>query len=346
MFSLDSLSATDAQTLSNISSPPSVILSSLSPRKIQILQSTPKYNAHCHLGGEIPLSVLEKYGTVDQLIALKVGLDEIKKGKDYEKAFFIFPLITQLMNTLERLKEGTYETCERMKKDNIQLVLMRTGLKSIQSASYEDYLKFVLAGIEQASSENFKVLLMLSLKRSSTPEMAKMTVDLALNYRSKGVIGIDISDQSTLGDINVILPELIRGKENGLKIAVHMGESPHEKDQMLIINMLKPDLIDHGVNLCEEASEWIERNHISVTVCLTSSEATKMHSKNKSHPWITTHLRNQHPIDLGTDDSTVFGNITLTGEFARLGSELEFDKIIQIARASFDRAKEWFDHFK
>lgn len=84
--------------------------------------------------------------------------------------------------------------------------------------------------------------------------MAQLTVDLALKYRDNGIIGIDISDISTTGNIMTIIPELLRAKENGLKIAVHMGESMNEQDQMLIINELKPDLIDHGVNLCDEAS--------------------------------------------------------------------------------------------
>jgi len=40
--------------------------------------------------------------------------------------------------------------------------------------------------------------------------MAKLTVDLALKYHTQGVVGIDISDLSTIGDINAIIPELLR----------------------------------------------------------------------------------------------------------------------------------------
>lgn len=221
---------------------------------------------------------------------------------------------------------------------------MRTGLKCLENKNYEDYLKTVLDGIQQASSKNFTVLLMLSLKRSSSLEMAKLTVDLAIEYREKGVVGIDISDISTTGDIRTILPELLRAKKNGLKMAVHMGESALEQDQMLIINQLEPDFIDHGVNLCKEAEAWVKERCIPVTICLTSSIAIKMHSPNSAHPWITNYIESEsrHPIDLGTDDSTVFGNISLSDEFFTLYPNLEFEKIVQIANDSFLRAKKIF----
>lgn len=310
--------------------------------KREILKQLPKYNSHCHLGGEIPLCVIEKYATKEQIEAIKRGFEEIAKGKDYEKGFFIFPLISQVINTLERLKEGAYQTCERMKKDNNQLVLMRTGLKSLENKPLEEYLKAVLEGVEQAASDKFKAFLMLSLKRSSTPEMTKLTIDLALKYRERGVVGIDISDSSVIGDITAIIPELKRAKQEGLKIAVHIGESIKETDQMLIIDNLQPDLIDHGVNLCSEAIEWIEKNQVPVTICPTSSIATKMHQPDTLHPWVKHHLKSNHPIDLGTDDSTVFGNITLSDEFFRLNSDVEFAKIVNISKASFARANEWF----
>lgn len=310
-----------------------------SDEKYEILRSLPKYNSHCHLGGEIPLETLLKYASEDQRQALEKAVLELSEGKEYEKAFCIFPLISQIINTHEKIKEATYQTCQRFKLDNNQIVLMRTGLKIVENRSCEDYLNTVLEGVKEASADNFNVFLLLSLKRSSSLEMARLTVDLALKYQSKGVVGIDISDISTTGDITDILLELKRAKQSGLKLAVHMGESIKEKDQMLIMHELEPDLIDHGVNLCEEAKALIKKRNLPVTVCLTSSIATKMHDPEMPHPWVLENLINDHPIDLGTDDSTVFGNIFLTDEFFRLCSHLEFEKVVEIANDSFERSK-------
>lgn len=310
--------------------------------KVEILRSLPKYNAHCHLGGEIPTDTLFKYASPEQVLALKQAMSEISSSKDYKKTFYIFPMIAQIINTHDKLRVATFDTCKRFQKDNNQVVLMRTGLKQLENKPYEEYLKTVLSGIEEASSDGFYVFLMLSLKRSSSLEMAKLTVDLALQYRERGIIGIDISDVSTVGDIRTIIPELQRAKENGLKIGVHMGESAEEQDQMVIIQELKPDLIDHGVNLCDEAKKWVKAENVPVTVCLTSSIETQLHPEMRLHPWVTEYLQTDHPIDLGTDDSTVFGNIFLSDELGKLSSDLEFEKIVQIAKESFNRSKSFF----
>lgn len=316
-------------------------LSESDQKKFQTLKSLPKFNSHCHLGGEIPIKTLMKYANKEQMEVLKNAMLEIASGQDYEKAFSIFPLINQIINTHEKLKKAVYHTCQQFKSDNNQRVLMRTGLKSLENKDYEDSLKTVLEEIQKASAENFSVLLMLSLKRSSSLEMAKHTIDLALKYREQGVIGIDISDISTIGDISIVMEELIRAKENGLKIAVHMGESKEEKDQMLIINKLQPDFIDHGVNLCKEAENWVKEQKIPVTVCPTSAIAVKMHNPTTIHPWIINHRDSKHPIHLGTDDSTVFGK-SLTDEFFKLCNHLEFEKVIQIANKSFKRSEKLF----
>ena len=91
-------------------------------RKFQILKSIPKFNSHCHLGGEIPIDTLIKYANSDQMKALENAMAEIAIGKEYEKAFFVFPLISQIINTHEKLKEATSRTCEQLKSDNNQLV--------------------------------------------------------------------------------------------------------------------------------------------------------------------------------------------------------------------------------
>lgn len=314
-------------------------LSDKDREKLKILKSLPKYNSHCHLGGEVPLKLLLNHANPHQKKALIKAISETASGKDYESAFEIFPLIGQIINTCKKLEEATYQTCLQFKADNNQVVLMRTGLKQLKGKSCEDYLKAVLSGIRRATSENFKVFLLLSLKRASTLEMANLTVDLALKYRAEGIVGIDISDRSTVGDIRAISAPLLLAKENHLKIAVHMGESSDELDQETIFTGIKPDLIDHGVNLCKEAKDWVKEQNIPVTVCLTSSLATKMHKAEDPHPWPMEYDENGHPIDLGTDDSTVFGNISLSEELLKLCSYFELEKVIQIATESFERSK-------
>ncbi len=37
----------------------------------------PKYNSHCHLGGEVPLATVQKYSSPDQMEAIQKGFAAI-----------------------------------------------------------------------------------------------------------------------------------------------------------------------------------------------------------------------------------------------------------------------------
>lgn len=123
-----------------------------------------------------------------------------------------------------------------------------------------------------------------------------------------------------------------------------MGEVPGEEDQVLILDELEPDMIDHGVHLYPEAVNLMKSRRTSVTVCPTSSIATKMHSVEDLHSRIADYKNNpfEYEIHVGTDDSTVFNGITLTDELFGLHPDLGFGKVVQLVNESFRRAEELF----
>ncbi len=283
------------------------------------MRAIPKAELHLHLGGSYPLSYLKTIATDQEFQALERGIDKFVTGVDYHECFFVFDLISRIINTPERVEDGTVALCRELQADGVSYVEIRTGLKDLGSG-FEGYLKAVLRGIERSARDGFKANVLLSIKRTSSGAYVQSTIDLALRYKDAGVVGIDLSDNSTNGDITRILPLLDQAREQGLKFVVHMGESPLETDQMILLEHLHPVRIGHGVHLCPQALAWIEKYEIPVEVCLSSSQSAKMVDRYAQHPGFEL-FKKGHPIALCTDDPLIF-RTTLSQEYIYFAEQL------------------------
>jgi adenosine deaminase len=302
-----------------------------------MFRNIPKAELHLHLGGSYPLEYLISIATSDQQRELHSRLDALSNRVDYHESFKVFDTIGQIVNTENKVERGAEALCQWLEQDNVVYAEIRTGLRDL-GHGHEEYLKAVLRGLEKGASDHLKVRLLLSLRRSSSLELAKNTIDLALKYRSHGIVGIDVSGDSTIGEIEVIMPEIRRAREQGLFLTLHIGESPKEKKQRELLETLQPHRIGHGVFLESDALQWILDNRIPMEVCLTSSVLVQMTKEYALHPGLNYYSQG-HPIAICTDDPLIF-RIDLSTEFARLFQTpgMSFEKIDQLARASLDQA--------
>ena len=115
-----------------------------------------------------------------------------------------------------------------------------------------------------------------------------------------------------------------------------MGELPEETDQMLLLTLLEPKRVGHGVYLSDEAKEWILRHRVPLEVCLTSSVLVKMIDDYKQHPGLE-YFRLGHPIVFCTDDPLIFST-TLSQEllYAHQLCGLSTEDIKHLVERSFD----------
>ena len=299
------------------------------------LRTIAKAELHLHAGGAFPPHFLKTIASAQQQLEIDNCLDLLIKGQEYEKGFAAFPLISKVVNTNEKIEKGTIAICESLINDGVTYVEIRSGLKKLDSTE-EDYLLALLNALEKVNknNKNFRGFLLLSVQRGSSLSFVRTTIDLALKYREKGILGIDLSGISTQGDITNILDELKRVKETNLKLTVHLGESWNETNQVLILETLNPDRIGHGVCLTKEAMEFVKKNNTPVEVCLTSAKIVKMHDENEYHPWLLEYKNNGHPIIICTDDPTCF-RVDLTDEYALLLNLFTMDEIKILANNSF-----------
>lgn len=310
---------------------------SANEKDLKAWQKFPKAELHLHLGGSFPLDYLLEIATPHQKIALQRDLEWISNSVPYHEGFKVFSLISQIVNSDEKVEKGTEALCYELQQDGVIYAEIRTGLKDLGNG-YEGYLQSVLKGMQKGTSDIFQARLLLSLQRASTFEQAKCTIDLALKYKNQGIVGIDISGDSTIGCIENIASQLLRAKAHGLYLALHLGESPKETTQKELLEMLKPDRIGHGVFLEASALDWIVEHQVPIEVCLSSSFLVQMTDGYGSHPALGLHSHG-HPIAICTDDPLIFST-TLSKELKLLQEYGGFSdaEVEEIAWASFDFA--------
>ncbi len=305
--------------------------------QLEAIRALPKAEGHIHLGGSLLISHLHAIASETDQKALSLFLERVKGGVRYEDVFGAFALISRIVTSNQKIEDGTFYLCEELKRrDNVHHVEIRSGLKSFDGPGNEEgYLQAILAGIKRAASHQISATVLLSVKRSDSMEFVEKTVHLAKKYMNQGVVGIEISGDSTTGDIRPLIATIQKAKKLGLMLTAHIGESSKETDQMLILSELTPDRVGHAVNLTPTAKDWIKSKKIPVEVCPTSARLCTMHGPDETHPWLREYLDNGHPIIIGSDDPTVF-NVTLSEEYDALQKIMGPDAICQLAKTSFD----------
>ena len=256
------------------------------------------------------MSFLESIGTQEEITDLKSFLQdiELKSNTDYHSCFNVFALSAKIVNSNERIQAGTVALCQTMDAQGVTYAEIRTSLKDFGSG-LEDYLLAVMSGVrEGCRGTTLVVKIIVSLKRSSSVDIANETIRLLLKYRSEGVVGLDISDNALVGDgsgIKGVLDEIHRHK---IPVTLHLGECSEETNEQQIAELesLEPSRIGHGVFLCDKAKEWIYQRRIPIEMCLSSALMAHMVESMGDHPALDL-LRTGYPVAICTDDPLVFG---------------------------------------
>jgi len=123
-----------------------------------------------------------------------------------------------------------------------------------------------------------KTALILSIDRRATLLTAEEVVDLALTYRSQGVVGIDLCGDPACGDVSIFQPAFHRAKKAGLKITLHFAEAPQSSTDIELWTLLsfQPDRIGHVIHVPDDVKKEIVKRGLGVELCLSCNVHAKM----------------------------------------------------------------------
>ncbi|KAK7530734.1 uncharacterized protein J3D65DRAFT_639377 [Phyllosticta citribraziliensis] len=289
----------------------------------------PKVELHAHLSGSINRAILHdiwlqkktalpSFDLQDPLLAIPPN----KVDYDLETFFPLFSsYIYKLCSDLESIKHSTFAVLESFREDNVVHLELRTTPRAIpsESISKSQYVETVLACIDEHHARpgnQMRTGLILSVDRRNTLIEAEQVVSLALKFRSKGVLGVDLCGDPAKGDIRIFSGAFARAKASGLKITLHFAEAPVSSSDEELWTLLswKPDRIGHVIHVNDDVKEEIVRQNIGVELCLSCNVHAKMITGSfEDHHfgmWRTSGVG----VALSTDDVGVFCS-TLSQEY-------------------------------
>jgi adenosine deaminase len=189
--------------------------------------------------------------------------------------------IYALCNERSALIFTTNSVLKNFSADGVVYLELRTTPRAIPSANItkDDYVRTILDCISTFNSTSImKTNLILSIDRRNDPETAMQVIDLALTYRSKGVVGVDLCGDPAMGDVSIFKPAFTRAREEGLKITLHFAEAPQSSTAKELWTLLsfKPDRIGHVINVPDDVKEEIVKRKLGLELCLSCNVHAKM----------------------------------------------------------------------
>jgi len=145
----------------------------------------------------------------------------------------------------------------------------------------DDYVSTILDILKahnEVAEYTMRAFLILSIDRRNTVAEAEEVIDLALKYRSAGVVGVDLCGDPAKGDVRIFADSFARARTAGLKITLHFAETAVSASDVELSTLLswKPDRLGHVIHVKEEFRKIIEKENIGVELCLSCNVHAKM----------------------------------------------------------------------
>jgi adenosine deaminase len=296
-------------------------------------KSIPKVDLHRHLEGSLRLSTMLEitrlhhldlpFGDVDKFRSLVQVIDS--DPFNFQNFLSKFATLRKFYQTPEAIKRIAREAIIDAASDNVRYLELRftpVALTRIKDFPLAEAMDWVIQSVNEASNE-FGVMtrLIASVNRHESVRLAEEVVQLAVDRKDNGVVGLDLAGSEAEYPGEEFGPIFHQAIEAGLGVTIHAGEWGGPEIIRMAIKTLNADRIGHGVRVLEdqETVELAKERQVVFEVCPTSNYQSGVVDQLDRH-----HLPRMIEADLictlNTDDPGI-SQIVLSDEY-KLASEV------------------------
>jgi len=325
---------------------------------MDILQKTPLAELHSHLGTSISAETLWQIAHHSGFKLPKRDFNEFREYimlspsrkialNTYFKEIY-HPLLDKLSSGAGAVEHATYQTMTgAYRKQNITLMELRNGpLRHNRGGEFDldQVIMAMLRGMERALLEcrGLSAGLVFCMLRDLTYEQNVITLEKALKYRRRGIIGVDVAGPPLANFVFKDYASLFeKARKAGLHITVHTGETEDANDMWEALEYAKPERIGHGIRAAYDKAlmKELAKRKVVLEICPLSNIMTKaVENVDEVRFILKTFIENKVRFCINTDWPEMIEGCRLRKQLQWLHDEkiLTLEQIEQCNRTAFE----------
>ncbi|KAI8354551.1 hypothetical protein EDC96DRAFT_446928 [Choanephora cucurbitarum] len=273
---------------------------------IDFCKELPKIELHAHLNGSLSPATMRELVELKKDQKPELAEFKIPTSLTIQNFFPLFRFIYQLTDDEASVRIATRNIIREFAQDGVKYLELRTTPRcnAETGMTKTSYLEAVVSVLEENRTDDIIVKLILSIDRRNTLEEAQETVDLALAFRSRGVVGIDLCGDVEKGSFAELKPAFTRAQENQFPITLHFNEIEQNMVEGPTLLSINPNRLGHATLLDEVCRKTIYAKSIPIEICMTSNVLCKTVKTFEDHH-IKDLLNDNHPFILCVSLQTV-----------------------------------------
>ena len=266
---------------------------------------------HIHLDGSIRFNTLYELSKTNlsrELFSRKVSMAGRDSFSSLTDCLSIFSNILSIISGDEKILERIgYEFVEDQYNSDVLYTEVRYCPHLLRGGklSNKQVIDSINRGLQKGLAKFPIYINTILCCIREFPEWTPEIVDLAIEYKNKGIVGIDLAGDEIQFDNTLYEKDFQKAFKNGINITVHSGETGNEKNIKTAINKLHATRIGHGYASIndKEILQFIKNKNIHLECCPSSSLGTK--SLTNLNP-LKIFQENGINYSINTDDPSVF----------------------------------------